>query len=83
MMFHNLSRYNTQLFTRELGVKFKTKDIVVIAESKKKYISFKVKINVKLEGVNSKDGKELYKNIWLIYITSCRFMASGLDKLNF
>ena len=47
----------------------------------RKYISFNVKINVRLAEVSNKDGKEVHKNIQLRFIDSCRFMASGLDKL--
>ena len=80
-MFHNLSGYDVHLFIKELGRKFNKDDIGVIAENKEKYISFNVKINVKLAGVKDKDGKEVYKNIQLRFIGSFRFMASSLDKL--
>ena len=46
-----------------------------------KYISFNVKINVKLAGVKYKDGRQMHKNTQLRLIDSCRFMASSLDKL--
>ena len=81
VVFHNLSGYNTHLFIKELGKKFNRGDIGVIAENKEKYISFNVKINVKLAGVRNEDGKEICKNIQLRFIDICRFMASGLDKL--
>ena len=80
-MFHNLSGYDAHLFIKELGRRFNKNDIGVIAENKEKYISFNVKINVKLAGVKDKDGKEVYKNIQLRFIDSFRFMASTLDKL--
>ena len=80
-MFHNLSVYDAHLFIKELGRKFNKDDIGLIAENKEKYISFNVKINVKLAGVKDKDGKEVYKNIQLRFIDSFRFMASSLDKL--
>ena len=38
-------------------------------------------INIKLSEVTQKVGKEVYKNIQLGSIDSCRFMASSLDKL--
>ena len=79
-MFHNLGGYDAHLFIKELGKKFNENDIGVIAENKK-YISFNVKINVKLAGVTNKDGKEVRKNIQMRFIDSCRFMALGLDKL--
>ena len=82
IVFHNLSGYDAHLFIKELGKKFNKDDIGVIAENKEKYISFNVKINVKLAGVRGKqDGKEVRKNIQLRFIGSCRFMASSLDKL--
>ena len=81
-MFHNLSGYDAHLFIKELGRRFNKNDIGVIAENKEKYISFNVKINVKLAGVKYKDGTQVHKNIPLRFIDSCRFMASSLDKLN-
>ena len=51
IVFHNLSGYDAHLFIKELGRRFNKNDIGVIAENKEKYISFNVKINVKLAGV--------------------------------
>ena len=79
-MFHNLSGYDAHLFIKELGRRFNKNDIGVIAENKEKYISFNVRINIKLTGVKN-DGTELHKNIQLIFIDSFRFMVSSLDKL--
>ena len=62
IVFHNLSGYDAHLFIKELGRKFNKNDIGVIAENKEKYISFNVKINVKLAGVRDKDDKEVHKN---------------------
>ena len=81
IVFHSLSGYDAHLFIKELGKRFNKNDIGVIAENKEKYISFNVKINVKLAGVRDKDGKEVHKNIKLRFIDSFRFMASSLDKL--
>ena len=81
IVFHNLSGYDAHLFIRELGKKFNKGDIGVIAENKEKYISFNVKIDVKLGGVTNKKGKPVYKKVQLRFIDSCRFMASSLDKL--
>ena len=81
IVFHNLSGYDAHLFIKELGRRFNKNDIGVIAENKEKYISFNVKINVKLAGVRDEDGKEVHKNIQLRFIDSFRFMASSLDKL--
>ena len=80
-MFPNLTGYNAHLFIKERGSRFNKKDIGVIAENKDKYISFNVKINVKLAGVKNKDSTEVCKNIQLRFIDSCRFMASSLGKL--
>ena len=80
IVFHNLSGYNAHLFIKELGRRFNKNDIGVIAENKEKYISFNVKINVKLAGVKYKDGTQVHKNIQLRFIDSCRFMTSSLDK---
>ena len=81
IMFHNLRGYDAHLFIKELGKRFNKNDIGVIAENKEKYISFNVKINIKLAGVSKKDGTEVHKNILLRFIDSCRFMATSLDKL--
>ena len=80
-MFHNLSGYDAHLFIKELGRRFNKNDIGVIAENKEKYISFNVKINVKLAGVKYKDSAEVCKNIQLRFTDSSKFMASSLDKL--
>ena len=80
IVFHNLSENDAHLFIKELGRKFNKDDIGVIAENKEKYISFNVKINIKLARVTDEDGKEVYKNIWLRFIDSFRFMASGLTN---
>ena len=80
-MLHNLSGYDVHLFIKELGRRFSKNEIGVIAENKGKYISFNVKINVKLAGVTDEDGKKVCKNIQLRFIDSFRFMASSLDKL--
>ena len=81
IVFHNLSGYDAHLFIKKLGRRFNINDIGVIAENKEKYISFNVKINVKLVGVRNEDGTEVRKNIQLRFIDSCRSMASSLDKL--
>ena len=46
IIFHNLSGYDAHLFIRELGKKFDSGSIDVIAENKEKYISFGVKVVV-------------------------------------
>ena len=52
--FHNPSAYETHLFLKELQRKINKDGIGDIAENKEKYISFNVKINVKLAGVTIK-----------------------------
>ena len=76
IVFHNLSGYDAHLFIRELGKRFEGKDIGCIAENKEKYISFNVKICVKLAE------KQVEKKVELRFIDSCRFMASSLDALS-
>ena len=78
--FHNFSGYDAHLFIIDLRKRYSKKDIWVIAEKKEKYISFNVKINVKLAGVSNEDGKEVRKIIQLRFINSCRFMGLSLDK---
>ena len=81
IVLHNFSDYDAHLFIKELGKRFNKNDIGIIPENKEKYISFNVKTNVKLAGVKYKDGTQVYKNIQLRIMDSCRFMASSLDKL--
>ena len=69
------------MLIKELPRRFNKNDIGVITENKEKYISFNVKINVKLAGVKYKDDTQVHENIQLRFIDSCRFMASSLDKL--
>ena len=70
IVFDNLSGYDAHLFIKELGKKFNKNDIGVIAENKEKYISFNVKISVKLAGVKNEDGKEVHKHFQLRFIDS-------------
>ena len=66
---------------KELGRRFSKNDIGVIAENKEKYISFNVKINVRLAGVKYNDSTQVHENIQLKFIESCRFIALSLGKL--
>ena len=79
---HKLRSSDDDLFIYELGKKFKKDDIRTIGESKEKYISYNVKINVRLTGVINKNIKEIWNNM-TGFRNSCRFMASGLHKLVF
>ena len=81
IVFYNLSGYDAHFFIKELGRRFSKNDVGVIAENKEKYISFNIKIKLKLAGVRNEDGTEECKNIQLRLTDSCRFMASSLDKL--
>ena len=45
-------------FIKELGKKFNKDSIGAISENKRKYNSFNVKINVKLERVTNKNNKK-------------------------
>ena len=63
----------------ELGKKFDTGKISVIAENKEKYIGFNV--DVLVDKYVDKNGKEKEKKIQLRFIDSMRFMASSLDFL--
>ena len=46
IVLHDLNRYDAHLFIRELGKKFDTGKVGVIAENKEKYISFYVDVMV-------------------------------------
>ena len=80
MVFYNLSRHDAHLFIRELGKKFDTGRIGVIAENKEKYINFNV--DVVADKYLDKEGKEKEKKIQLRFINSMRFMESSLDALS-
>ena len=79
IIFHNLSGYDAHLIIRELGKKFDTVKIGVIAENKKKYISFYV--DVVVDRYEDELGKIKEKKIQLRFIDNMRFMASSLDSL--
>ena len=78
-VFHNLSGYDAHLIITELGKKFDTGQIGVIAENKEKYISFNVDVVVGMYEDAFGELKE--KKIQLRFIDSIRFMASSLDSL--
>ena len=66
IVFHNLSGYDAHLFIKELGRRFNKNNFGVIAENREKYISFNVKITVKLAGVRSENSIDLCENIQLL-----------------
>ena len=68
IVFHNLSGYDAHLFIKELGGRFNKNGI---AENKEIYISFNVKIEVKLASARDEDSEEVCKNIQLRFIDSC------------
>ena len=76
VIFHDLSRYDANLFIKELGKE--TNKIDVIAENKEKYISFTT--DVMVDEYQDK-GKTKEKKIQLRFINSFKFMASSLDSL--
>ena len=78
-VFHNLSGYDAYLIIRELGEKFDTGKVGVIAENKEEYISFNV--NVVVDRYEDELGKIKEKKIQLRFIDIMRFMARGLDSL--
>ena len=79
---HKLRSSDSDLFIYELGKKFQRDVIRIIEESEETYISYNVKINVRLTGVINKKIKEIWNNM-TEFRNSCRFMASGLHKLAF
>ena len=76
---HNLSGYDAHLFIRELGKKFDTGKIGVIAANKGKYVNFT--INVVVDTCEDASGKVKEKKLQLRFIDSVRFTASSLDSL--
>ena len=50
IVFHNFRGYNAQLFIKELGRRFKRKDIGVVPENKEKYISFNLNLKLNWQG---------------------------------
>lgn len=82
IVFHNPNGYDAYLSILKLGKNFSKSYIGVIAKGNEKYISFNVKINVKLAGVANINGKKVRKHVQLRFIESYSFMASSLDKLS-
>ena len=80
IVFHNLGGYNVHLFIRELGKKFDSGSIGVIAENKEKYISFD--INVSVDEYETPLGKKKQITRGLQFIDSVKFMSSSLDSLS-
>ena len=81
ILFQKLSAFDVHPFIKDLEKRFNKDDIGMIAESNEKYISFIVKIKVKMTRLINEDGKEVRKNIQLRLIDSCRFTETDLNKL--
>ena len=71
--------FPTWVLIKELRRRFNRYNIGIIAESKEKYISFDVKINVKSAGVKYKYGTEVCKNISLDKLASSLCGTSGIQ----
>ena len=69
------------LFLKVLEKMFNKDEIRVVSENKKKYVSFNVKINVKLAKMTNKNCEEVCNNIKLRFIDSFIFTVSSLDNL--
>ena len=69
----------TLICSSELGKKFDTGKIGVIAENKEKYISFNV--DVVIDRYEDELSRIKEKKIQLRFIDSMRFIASSLDSL--
>ena len=67
------------LFIRELGKKFDSESIGVVAENKEKYISSNTDVIV--GRYKDEQGRIKEKKIQVRFIDSIRFMASSLDSL--
>ena len=80
-VFQNLNRYDAHLFIRELGKKFNTGKIGVIAENKEKYIRFNSDVAVAVDSYTNDSGEVKEKKIQLRFIDRFRFMASSLGTL--
>ena len=74
---HNLARYDTHLFIKELGEHFE--NIGVIAKNKEGYITFSVEVVV--DKYIDRQGVEKEKFMELRFIDSFKFMATSLDLL--
>ena len=80
IVFHNLSEYDTHLFTRELAASSTDQARMgVIAKNKEDYISFSFKVEV--DRYIDKNRIEKSKEIELRFIDSFKSMSSSLDSL--
>ena len=77
VVFHNLSRYDSHLFMKNLG--FNEGNIDCIPNNEERYISFTKKIQV--GSYTSKKGKTKPLHHQIRFIDSFKFMATSLDKL--
>ena len=79
IIFHNLSRYDTHLFIKELAASTDGAKMGVITKNKEDYITFSIKVEV--DKYIDKSGIERLKEIELRFIDSFKFMSSSLDSL--
>ena len=80
IVFHNLSRYGTHLFIKELAASSTDGGKMgVIAKNKEDYISFSIKVEV--NQYIDENGIEKSKEIELRLTDSFKFMSSSLDSL--
>ena len=78
VVFHNLSGYDSHLFTKTLGNS--ERDISCILNNEDNYISCTKQVIV--DKFVNKDGKEVNVERELRFIDSLRFMAASQDKLS-
>ena len=64
IIFHNLSGYDALLFVRELGKKFDSGSIDMIAKNLEKYISFNVNITIDEYETPLGEMKQIKRQIW-------------------
>ena len=77
VVFHNLSNYDSYLFTKNLG--FSKGNINCIPDNDEKYISFTIEIQV--DSYTNKEGKAKFLYHAIRFIDSFKFMAASLDSL--
>ena len=77
VVFHNLSKYDSHLFIKNLG--FSKGNINCIPNNDEKYISFTKEIQVGSNTNKEGENKSLYHAIR--FIDSFKFMAASLDSL--
>ena len=77
MVFHNLSGYDSHLFTKNLG--FTAGNIDCIPNNEERYISFTK--NIEVGSYMNSEGETKPKSHKIRFIDSFKFMAASLDSL--